>query len=135
MINALCQLYAATVAVAWSWLGWNVLSFDCVVAYGKTAVRIERGCLSLRAVVLVCTVGLVLCVWQKRAWPLVASVFVGVAVSWFRVFLLVGLALSGSRCFHRLHSVGAYPVFLVSAVYLLLVVYYAQRFQGKGLLQ
>ena len=137
MIQALCNFYAWSVAVVWSGAGYEMLSFGNVVfcADANTALRVEYGCLSVRAVMLTCVAGIAFSIMLKRAFPFFAAIALGMAMSWFRVFLLVGLALSGSRCFHRLHSVGAYPVFLVSVVCLLLVVYYAQRFQGKGLLQ
>jgi|GEM_PF-1891168 exosortase/archaeosortase family protein len=121
MIQALCIFYAHTVAAVWAGLGWDMSAFRNVIVCGGDAVRVQAGCLSLRAVALVGYVGIAAAVWSRRAWPFPAGLALGALMSWLRVFALVAMAFARPALFHALHARCGYAVFSASVIILLIL--------------
>lgn len=127
MIQALCNFYAYTVAAVWSGIGFEMLSSGNVIFCADSAVRIEYGCLSLRAVLLVGLVGLVASVGLRQAWPFPTALAIGAAMSWLRCFTLVAFCFRYPAIFERVHGQCGYAVFLASALALLVMIFRQTR--------
>ncbi|MGI6390223.1 MAG: archaeosortase/exosortase family protein [Kiritimatiellia bacterium] len=122
MIQTLCNLYACTVAAVWSGVGCAMESNGDVILCADTAVRVEYGCLSLRAVILSGWVGVACAVMIRRAWPFPAGLALGALMSWLRVFALVGLACMRPPLFHALHARCGYAAFAAASLCLIFAV-------------
>lgn len=120
MISMCCKIYAYTIAVVWSGLGYEMLVDGCVIytPNANVAAGIAQGCLSLRAVTLVGLCGGVLSVLSLRFIYFPISIIIGIGGSWLKCFALVYLLFRFPNAFTWFHSCGGYFVFISSIIFL-----------------
>ncbi len=117
--EAMCIVYAHSVAAIWAGLGVDMRALGSCVLFGDSILRVAPGCLAARAMMLATVGGGIGALCLHRPILMVKTAVMAAGLSWARVFLLVGVW--GTEWFSLLHDQwhSQYIVFVVPVIYVL----------------